>query len=294
MKLAVAVLSSILLALSVTTANPVNPSATTDVETSISTVIPSATTSTEASTSSTPNPKGIGLGALDPLPGNVKELLKEYVKIQDNRNQQRKICWLLQSQSDIQRKVVMGLEKKLETLEKKPQGKGGSSKHNDKIRKAESNLEKQYSKFVKLQRSLYECESEIDDLAQKEWEINQHIASLVFGTTTNVATVDFQTSTIKEMPSVKDYLEKQSLKNKDLDRKSGGRRKHRKSGDQRKHKDFQPLLNEESDDASDEESGSGSSRQKVPSKKRKRVSKLMDGLGSFFKRPGDDDREPLT
>ncbi|KAK5665541.1 hypothetical protein QVD99_007887 [Batrachochytrium dendrobatidis] len=48
MKLAVTVLASILFACSVTTAKPVNPSATTSAEASTSTVIPTATTSTKS------------------------------------------------------------------------------------------------------------------------------------------------------------------------------------------------------------------------------------------------------
>ncbi|KAJ8326149.1 hypothetical protein QVD99_001359 [Batrachochytrium dendrobatidis] len=77
MKLAVAVLSSILFVCSVTTANPVNPSATTDAEASTSTFIPST--------------KGIGLGALDDaLPDNVKHLLDKYAEIENDRNQQKK------------------------------------------------------------------------------------------------------------------------------------------------------------------------------------------------------------
>ncbi|KAK5668158.1 hypothetical protein QVD99_005197 [Batrachochytrium dendrobatidis] len=87
MKLAVAVLSSILLACSVTTANPVNPSATTDV----------ASTSTSFLASN-----GIGLDGLDPLPGNVKELLEKYAEIDYDRNQQRKIYWPLKSRYDSQ------------------------------------------------------------------------------------------------------------------------------------------------------------------------------------------------
>ncbi|KAJ8326129.1 hypothetical protein O5D80_005484 [Batrachochytrium dendrobatidis] len=300
MKLAVAVLSSILLALSVTTANPVNPSATTDVETSTSTVIPSATTSTEASTSSTPNPNGIGLGALDTLPGNVKYLLDTYAEIQDDRDLQSKIYWLLQSQYNSQRKVVKHLKKNLETLKKKPQGKGDSSKHNAKIRKAELNFEDQYSKFDELQKSLYDCQSEIGDLAQKKCETDKQIVILVVGTPRSLAEVAHQASLIKEMPPVKDYLEKQSLKHKDLDQKSGGRRKHKdlessdeESSDEESDDAFDDASDEESDDAfddaSDEESGSGSSKQKMPSNKRKRVSKLMSRLGSFFQKSKRDD-----
>ncbi|KAK6092250.1 hypothetical protein MT418_007486 [Batrachochytrium dendrobatidis] len=254
MKLAVAVLSSILLAFSVTTANPVKPSATTDVETNTSTVIPSKTTSTESSTSTfIPSSSGIGIGNLDPLPRNVKYLLKEYAEIQDDCDLQREVHQLLKSQCDIQRKVITVYEKKLETLKKKPRGKGDNSKHNDKIRKVKLDLEKQKSKFIKLDQEIQGCESEFGRLTQKEWKNDHHSVRLVFGTPLNLAKVFDQVSLIRGTPSAKKYLEEQS-------------------DGQRKRKDLESSdeeSDEESDDASDEESGPGSSKQKVPSKKRK-------------------------
>ncbi|KAK5670549.1 hypothetical protein QVD99_003228 [Batrachochytrium dendrobatidis] len=174
MKLAVAVLSSILLACSVTTASPVKPS----------------------------------IGGLDPLPRNVKYLLEKYAEIQDDRNQQRKMHQLLKSRYDSQREVIMIYEKKLETLKKKPQRKGGDPEHDEKIQKAKLDLEAQYSKFVKLRKEFDECESKLGDLVEKEWETDQQIVSLVFGTPLNVATVAHQASLIKETPSAKNYLEK--------------------------------------------------------------------------------------
>ncbi|KAK5671279.1 hypothetical protein QVD99_002309 [Batrachochytrium dendrobatidis] len=226
------------------------------------------------------------MGALDDsLPDSVKYLLNKYAEIQNNRDRQSKKYGPLEARCDSQYEVVMGCKKKLETLKKKPRGKGDSSKHNDKIRKAELDLEKQRSKLAKFRKEFEECQSEIGYLVERKWETDKQIASIVFGAPMDVVTIIRQAYLIKEMPSVKDYLERQSSKNKDLDRKSGGRRKHRKSGDQRKHKDLET--------SSDEESGPGSSKQKVPPNKRKGVSKLMNGLKSLFQRPKRDDREPL-
>ncbi|KAJ8323610.1 hypothetical protein O5D80_007502 [Batrachochytrium dendrobatidis] len=240
MKLAVAVLSSILFAFSVTTASPVNPS---------------KTTSTESRISPTPSSSGIGIGNLDPLPNSIKHLLDTYAEIQDDRDLQNKMHRFLKSQYDIQRKVITVYEKNLETLEKKPRRKGDSSKHNDKIRKTKLDFEIQKSKFIKLRKEFEECESKLGDLAQKEWENDKHSVRLVFGTPLNLAAVFDQVSLIRGTPSARKYLEEQS-------------------GGQRKRKDLESSdeeSDEESDDASDEESGSGSgsSKQKVPSKKRK-------------------------
>ncbi|KAK5667193.1 hypothetical protein QVD99_006401 [Batrachochytrium dendrobatidis] len=131
MKLAVAVLSSILLALSVTTANPVNPSATTDVETSISTVIPSATTSTEASTSSTPNPNSMSLGTLDPFQISIKELL--------NTTRKKKI----REKS----KIAMNARN------------SGGPEYDDEIQETKFDLEAQKAKLADLGKDYHECES---------------------------------------------------------------------------------------------------------------------------------------
>ncbi|KAL5036536.1 hypothetical protein BDEG_24493 [Batrachochytrium dendrobatidis JEL423] len=239
MKLAVAVLSSILLAFSVTTASPVKPSKTTSTESSTSTFIPSTS--------------GIGIGNLDPLPRNVKYLLKEYAEIQDDCDLQRKVHQFLKSQYDSQREVIMIYEKKLETLKKKPRRKGGDPEHDEKIQKIKSNLKAQYSKFIKLDQEIQGCESEFGRLTQKEWKNDHHSVRLVFGTPLNLAKVLDQVSLIRETPSAKKYLEEQS-------------------DGQRKRKDLESSdeeSDEESDDASDEESGPGSSKQKVPSKKRK-------------------------
>ncbi|KAK5668103.1 hypothetical protein QVD99_005143 [Batrachochytrium dendrobatidis] len=97
MKLAVAVLSSILLACSVTIANPIDPS---------------ATTSTEAITSPTPNPNGIGISGLDPLSDSVKDLLDKYIELEDDRNEQGKKCKLLQSEYDSQIMLVWAWEQR--------------------------------------------------------------------------------------------------------------------------------------------------------------------------------------
>ncbi|OAJ32845.1 hypothetical protein BDEG_28722 [Batrachochytrium dendrobatidis JEL423] len=90
MKLAVIVLSSILLACSVTIANP---------------ILPSATTSTESIISPTHNPNGIGLGGLDPIPNIIKDLLKEYIELEHGRDEQEKLYGSLKPQYDHQHKL---------------------------------------------------------------------------------------------------------------------------------------------------------------------------------------------
>ncbi|KAK5672263.1 hypothetical protein QVD99_001367 [Batrachochytrium dendrobatidis] len=215
MKLAVAVLSSILFVCSVTTANPVNPSATKNTGASTSTFIPSE--------------NGIGLGALDPLPDNVKHLLDKYVEIQYARNQQKKIYWPLKSRHDSQYDVVMGVEKDLKILKYLSQD-GDSPKYGE-IQKTKLDHEKQQSKLDKILKSFDECQSKIGLIVEKKSETDKQIVRLILGTPLDLALFNYQALLIRGTPSVKDYIEKQSLKYKNLDGKSGGH-KTSKSGRQ--------------------------------------------------------------
>ncbi|KAJ8330030.1 hypothetical protein O5D80_001608 [Batrachochytrium dendrobatidis] len=122
--------------------------------------------------------------------------------------------------------VVVGVEKKLETLEKKPRRNVDDSEHDDIIQKAEFDLEDQRFKFDKLRKDLNECEFKIGRLAEKKWEIDKQIVGLVFGTPLDLAEVARQAYLIRETPSVKKYLKLKSFKYKSFGKKSGGRRKH--------------------------------------------------------------------
>ncbi|OAJ43892.1 hypothetical protein BDEG_27205 [Batrachochytrium dendrobatidis JEL423] len=249
MKLAVAVLSSILAVCSVTVANPVDPSESIDDEDGISTFIPSATTSTEDNTFTViptvfkgveynfwidANPDGIGLGALDdPIPDD--DSLKYYIE----------------------------------------------------IRKTKLDHEKQLSKLDKIRKSFYECQSEIGRLTEKKWETDQHIVSLVFGTPLDLAEVPHQTFLIRGTHSVKDYIEQQLLKYKDLDRNPSDQEYQNPIDQEYQNPSDQQC--QDSQSSLDTLSGSGSFEQKVPSKKRKGFSKLMSRLGSFFQQSKRDD-----
>ncbi|EGF81691.1 hypothetical protein BATDEDRAFT_23219 [Batrachochytrium dendrobatidis JAM81] len=144
MKLAVAVLSSILLACSVTIANPVDPS---------------ATTSTESITSPTHNPNGIGLGGLDPIPNIIKDLLKEYIELEHGRDEQEKLYGSLKPQYDHQHKLVKRLKKKIQVLGYISQASGDGPEYNGEIRKNKLDFEIQKSKLANLKKSLQGCES---------------------------------------------------------------------------------------------------------------------------------------
>ncbi|KAK5672254.1 hypothetical protein QVD99_001358 [Batrachochytrium dendrobatidis] len=91
----------------------------------------------------------------------------------------------------------MGYEKDLKVLEYLSQD-DDSLKYYIEIRKTKLDHEKQLSKLDKIRKSFDECQFKIGLLVEK-----------------------------KETPSVKDYIEQQSLKYESIDQKSGGRRKRK-------------------------------------------------------------------
>ncbi|KAL5040496.1 hypothetical protein RTP6_007495 [Batrachochytrium dendrobatidis] len=241
------------------------------------------------------NPDGIGLGALDPLPDNVKHLLDKYVELQYARNQQEKIYWPLKSRHDSQYDVVLGVEKDLKILKYLSQD-GDSPKYGD-IEKTKLDLERQDFKFAKLVKSFDECQSKIGRIVEKKSETDERIVRLVLGTPLDLALFNYQALLIRGMPSVNDYIEKQSLKYKNLDGKSGGRRKHRKSGGRRKHrksggrrkrKDLESSDEESSDEEPDEESEYKFNKKGTFSMRRA-SSRFVTRFGSFFQKSRRDD-----
>ncbi|KAJ8330014.1 hypothetical protein O5D80_001592 [Batrachochytrium dendrobatidis] len=268
MKLAVAVLSSILLACSVTIANPIDPS---------------ATTSTEYITSPTPDPNGIGLGSLDPLPNIIKDFLKEYIELEHGRDEQEKLYGSLKPQYDHQHKLVKRLKKKIQVLGYISQTSGDGPEYNGEIRKNKLDLEIQKSKLANLKKSLQGCESKYSYLTVKVEQINVELVDLIFGESWNPKLFGRKLYDINSNPFIRSYLEEQSLEyNKSLGRKPSDQQQRRKPSDQQSQ-DSQPSPNTPSG------SGSGYFEQRVPSNKRKGFSKFMNGLKSLFGRPKNDD-----
>ncbi|KAJ8330319.1 hypothetical protein O5D80_001320 [Batrachochytrium dendrobatidis] len=279
MKLAVAVLSSILLVCSVTIANPVKPSESTDTEASISTFIPTATTYVEARTFPTPNPNGIGLGGLNTLPSSIKDLLKEYEKTKHDRIEQKKICDSLRFQYEDQKKLVKDLKKKIKALKHKSRGNSGGSEYDGEIQESESNFEAQKAKLANLKKSRKECESKYRGIVSELELISIKLVVLVFGSW-DLRSFNQRFFLIITHSSVKGYLGELASKGQ-----SSGRNKslgQTPSGDQQ-HQDPQPSSSRPS----------GSLGQRVPSNRRNVFSRLVGNAGSLFQRPGDEDREPL-
>ncbi|KAJ8325405.1 hypothetical protein O5D80_006341 [Batrachochytrium dendrobatidis] len=272
MKLAVAVLSSILLACSVTIANPIDPS---------------ATTSTKSITSPTPNPNGIGLGGLDPLSDSVKDLLKEYIELEDDRNEQGKKCKLLQSEYDNQQKLIADLETKIYVLGGKSQRNGDNSKYDGEIQKTRLDLEAQKSKLADLGKSRQDCEFKCSGFVAGKSMIEIGLVNLIFGKSWNPRSFEQQFVFIATHSSVMSYLGElgskgqSSGRSNNLGQNHGDQQQHQNHDDQQQRQDSQPLL--------DTPSESGSSVQRVSSNRRKDSSKLVRNVGSFFQKSRRDD-----
>ncbi|KAK6091911.1 hypothetical protein MT418_8494 [Batrachochytrium dendrobatidis] len=267
MKLAVAVLSSILLACSVTIANPIDPSATTDaetitstvipsettdvetitstvipsettdVETITSTVIPSETTDVEASTLPTPNPNGIGLDSLDPLSDSIKELLKEYQRKHVSLEEQVKKCELLKSQYKDQQTMVKHAKRKLHVSKHKSLRDGGNRKHGNEIWDNMRDIKTQEAKLADLKKSYKDCKSKYSIFTAGLDHIKMLLVDYVFGESWDLESLDQQSSLITTHPSVNTYLEQLSVEYQELlDQISNERQQHKELSDRERFK----------------------------------------------------------
>ncbi|KAJ8330538.1 hypothetical protein O5D80_001516 [Batrachochytrium dendrobatidis] len=224
MKLSIAVLASVLVACSVTTANPILPSLTTNAEYSTSTGIPSSTTNAEYSTSTdipsstastefspspTPNESGIGLHGLVLLSVKVKDMLDEYLKKRNNYSKQKESCDLIGSRFLEQQKLVKNLEKKVRNFKLRLESSDGSPRHgrNSKMEGREVNLESQYSKYLKLERQKEKCDLESGRLKDELELIKILFVELVFGGPYDLDSFEDQFLLILSHPTVDYYLE---------------------------------------------------------------------------------------
>ncbi|OAJ41306.1 hypothetical protein BDEG_24927 [Batrachochytrium dendrobatidis JEL423] len=165
MKLSIVVLSSILAVCSVTTAIPVNPSATASAEASTSTVIPSAqvTPSTD----------------LSQLPEEGMKLIKEYAQTKKSRDNAKETYGLTQSEMHVQEKLVKRLHKKIKKLPRKSQISENGSKYSEKLQKLEDKLEQERKNLDELIKKQLEfgCAS----LTFKLGKIKVQLVKYIFG-----------------------------------------------------------------------------------------------------------------
>ncbi|EGF77360.1 hypothetical protein BATDEDRAFT_91849 [Batrachochytrium dendrobatidis JAM81] len=194
MKLTVAVLTSLLVACSVTTANP---------------ILPSATTSTESSSLPAPNGNGIGLQGLDSLPAEVESLLEKYSKKRGRYSIQLELCKSIESQFTEHQGLVKLLEKEVGKLRTVLQSGDGDLRRgrNGKMEGFKADLENLYSKYSKIEREKQDCDLDIIILENELNFLKVDLVKLVFGVPYNAKLLDEQFWEILAHSTVDAYLE---------------------------------------------------------------------------------------
>ncbi|KAK5666950.1 hypothetical protein QVD99_006172 [Batrachochytrium dendrobatidis] len=208
MKLSVAVLSSILFVCSVTIANPVVPSTTASTEHVSSTVVPSSTTSTESNPSATPNTNGLDLSRHDSLSANMKNLLENYSKGQQDCSRQEEECKFINLKVGNQESLISHFRKKIDDLQRKFYKNGrDNSKYKNEMEQLKRELQDGYSKYTKLENMYKDCIfKHIHSTRQLElFKVN--LVKSVFGASFNIELLEEQLSLILSHSLVKQYLE---------------------------------------------------------------------------------------
>ncbi|EGF77522.1 hypothetical protein BATDEDRAFT_91730 [Batrachochytrium dendrobatidis JAM81] len=152
MKLAVAVLSSILLACSVTTANPVNPSAAKSAESSTSAAIPTATTSTESEYRTISYEEAANLVDLSQLSESDVSLIEGYLQMDREHEEMEKACDLAGSEKLHQQELIKQLNKKYSTLVHKSQHNNNDPAYEEKVQSFKLKLQEEREKLEELEK----------------------------------------------------------------------------------------------------------------------------------------------
>ncbi|KAJ8330598.1 hypothetical protein O5D80_001573 [Batrachochytrium dendrobatidis] len=270
MKLAVTVLASILFACSVTTANPVNPSATTSTDASTSTVYSAQTT------------PSVDLSKLSE--GGIN-LIKIYIKANQDHEKAIKLRNLAKNAVTAQKIIMAELNEKLLRL------KSESRKGNDKLQHAYT-LERLRLKLQKQSRRLDMLETKylghslynvIWGLWDSKLELAKHFFKEFLGEKLTVnACIELLESNYEVLACIR------RLKNEMLKSEQAST-----SGTQSLPRNYKSLSSKTPTDQPTQISSNTKGTFKVRSSTRKAYSKMKSSLGSPRSRGENDDQEPL-
>ncbi|OAJ44646.1 hypothetical protein BDEG_27856 [Batrachochytrium dendrobatidis JEL423] len=180
MKLAVTVLSSILFACSVTTANPVNPSATTSTDASTSTTQPTATESNKSGLWTASNEEIATWVDVSQFTKADAELIKQYLKLTQEREKAKEMRNLLKQEIPKQEKLVKQLDQESWWLFREF-GKGKGPKYGKKLNEAREKYRKEEIKRIKLEKEYYKINPKDIDLGLKLDFVEKELAKRLFG-----------------------------------------------------------------------------------------------------------------
>ncbi|KAJ8330324.1 hypothetical protein O5D80_001325 [Batrachochytrium dendrobatidis] len=167
MKLAITVLSSILAICSVTVAKPVNPSATTSVESSTSTAVPSAQTT--------------GWINFDQLSEEGMNLIKEYARVNKQHNEAKAMCGSTESIIVSQEKLVKGLASELKDLMDKTHKSKDGSKYEEEVKKANARFGEQHYLFLQFEKKCMDSYWDNSGIRLQLTKIKNKLVKLLFG-----------------------------------------------------------------------------------------------------------------
>ncbi|KAK5669584.1 hypothetical protein QVD99_003975 [Batrachochytrium dendrobatidis] len=167
MKLAITVLSSILAICSVTVAKPVNPSATTSVESSTSTAVPSAQTT--------------GWINFDQLSDEGMNLIKEYARVNKQHNEAKAMCGSTESIIVSQEKLVKGLASELGDLMDKTHKSKDGSEYEEEVKKANARFAEQHYLLLQFEKKCMDSYWDNSGIRSQLTKIKNELVKFLFG-----------------------------------------------------------------------------------------------------------------
>ncbi|EGF77259.1 hypothetical protein BATDEDRAFT_27958 [Batrachochytrium dendrobatidis JAM81] len=285
MKLAVTVLSSILLACSVTTANPVNPSATTSTDASTSTTQPTATESNKSGLWTASNEEIANWVDVSQFTKADAELIKQYLKLTQEREKAKEMRNLLKQEIPKQEKLVKQLDQESWWLFREF-GKGKGPKYGKKLNEAREKYRKEEIKRIKLEKEYYKINPKDIDLGLKLDFVEKELAKRLFGDDLNsplfYSHVGFMRSNIGFVENILKFL------NFQLDQQSESEQAST-SGTQSLPRNYKSLSSKTPTDQPTQISSNTKGTFKVRSSTRKAYSKMKSSLGSRWSQFKNDD-----
>ncbi|KAJ8323100.1 hypothetical protein O5D80_001597 [Batrachochytrium dendrobatidis] len=182
MKLAVTVLTSILFTCSFTTANPVNPSATTTTSagTSTSTVIPTATTSTESGIWAASNEETTNLVDMSQLSESDLSLIEDCLEMEQEYEDMKKAYGLAKSEKTDQRILVERLNKKHAKLLRKPRKNKNNPVYKKELKNSRLKLQQERKKLKQLEKKCQKLYHDFFILDLKLYSNKENLAERLF------------------------------------------------------------------------------------------------------------------
>ncbi|OAJ44641.1 hypothetical protein BDEG_27851 [Batrachochytrium dendrobatidis JEL423] len=285
MKLAVTVLSSILFACSVTTANPVNPSATTSTDASTSTTQPTATESNKSGLWTASNEEIATWVDVSQFTKADAELIKQYLKLTQKYEKAKEMRNLLKKETGVQEKLVKQLDQESWWfLRQFKKGKG--PKYGKKLNEAREKYRKEEIKRIKLEKEYHKADLENIDLNFKLDFSKKELTKLLFGDNLDsplfYSHMHFMASNIGFVENILKFL------NLQLDQQSESEQAST-SGTQSLPRNYKSLSSKTPTDQPTQISSNTKGTFKVRSSTRKAYSKMKSSLGSRWSQFKNDD-----